>query len=725
MASNDGQKLLVFGLGFAQHDSRKMQQVLRHYDRMPSTPGSRAALFVELTKLGKELDLDEIRRRQAQQITDWMTDGGDFPLGVGPPPLNAAQSQYRSPAAPPYFSQINNQYGPGHVLTFLGHDDGGTSSEISAPVPQNNPAGDVEDAVMQSQDGNWPEEDRSGSAWGAAAGSEANGEYDEWDPAAGKATRHSGRAFNGSGAQLEEDNPEEDDHEDEEPHQMDAYRWAPAPAALDGPFRGRGRTFDDIDESAVTTANLGENSLPFDVLRPNSNRDVPVPRLRADQMWRGNNVRGLGAAWPTMPPGRPQGFGGLPMGMMGHQGRGNRPRMEHDLEEEEDLDDRWGAAPGHFALGPGRALNDPEPAPAEEPVHDSDTQEALSDTESIYAKDDEEQSLPRSPEDDDNEPIECPICLEEYPPSGFPKRPLVTDQCDHPDKACLRCLDSSITTVVETGALHILACPLCPQKLSRREVKEYAKKKVYKRYKYLKQQALIPGHYISCTNPACGGSQAHDSNGPSGPQMACKFCQFETCAKHRRPWHRGQTCVEFDMDPIQMERLEEEEATAKLLASEDTSICPKCGQGVTKTDGCDHMMCQCGTEWCYVCSCSWENILRIGATAHSTFCIYHPNKVNLTKTQRDAARDRIMGLVHGGEVSPELTRARDEFRQRRREEMRPKLAEAAEARMKQQHEQQQQKRQGSFAANGQARPKKTKFKLMPAWEEGGTTKRGL
>lgn len=80
-----------------------------------------------------------------------------------------------------------------------------------------------------------------------------------------------------------------------------------------------------------------------------------------------------------------------------------------------------------------------------------------------------------------------------------------------------------------------------------------------------------------------------------------------------------------------------------------------------------------------------------------------------------------MGLVHGGEVSPELTRARDEFRQRRREEMRPKLAEAAEARRKQALE---QKRQGSSTA-GQPAPKKTKVKLVPAWEEGGTTKRAL
>lgn len=80
-----------------------------------------------------------------------------------------------------------------------------------------------------------------------------------------------------------------------------------------------------------------------------------------------------------------------------------------------------------------------------------------------------------------------------------------------------------------------------------------------------------------------------------------------------------------------------------------------------------------------------------------------------------------MGLVHGGEVSPELTKARDAFRKRRQEEMRPKLAEAAEARRTHQIE---QKRQGS-ALSSQAAPKKSKVKLVPAWEEGGTIKKPL
>jgi hypothetical protein len=71
MASNDGARLLVFGLTFRQYDNRHMQQILRAYGRMPSNPGLRAALFTGLFDLSKDLEEDEV-----QAITTWLHDGG-------------------------------------------------------------------------------------------------------------------------------------------------------------------------------------------------------------------------------------------------------------------------------------------------------------------------------------------------------------------------------------------------------------------------------------------------------------------------------------------------------------------------------------------------------------------------------------------------------------------------------------------------------------------------
>lgn len=74
--------------------------------------------------------------------------------------------------------------------------------------------------------------------------------------------------------------------------------------------------------------------------------------------------------------------------------------------------------------------------------------------------------------------------------------------------------------------------------------------------------------------------------------MVCEVCSFKTCVKHKLPWHEGQTCEEFDTDDSQLDRLEQNEATARLLSKMDAKVCPTCKQGVHRTEGCDHLMCK-------------------------------------------------------------------------------------------------------------------------------------
>ncbi|KAL1880056.1 hypothetical protein Daus18300_001419 [Diaporthe australafricana] len=635
MSSNDGKQLLVFGLGFAQHDNRKMQQLLRHYSRLPDNPGSRAELFVQLNKVAKELMAysDETAQTQIQQLTDWMTKGGDFPLS----PLDVAPASTTGDGTEPQSSQaMKNNHGSGlfnnqsvlaHRQGYYGQGRTLSGQQSTATLPSQH------DGVNQFRDANFGRQHGRGRT---VSGDWEENEDEEDEEDVGDA------------------NEEEEDDDDESMHDfvggprghMDREEWLDnAPLAWGNAFSGRGRTLNDpTDEDGASSAENEENAAAS------------------------TEVEGQVADRPQNQPGEIE-AGGLDAGIVHSQ---NQTGLVETTERFEDLE--------------------------EDPSHSDSSM------------------LPDEP--DDEEEIECPICLEDYPRSRFPKRHTITEMCDHPDKACLSCLDSSITAIIERGALHILACPICPQKLSHRDIKGYANRAVYKRYKYLKQQSQIPGHYISCTNPICGGSQPHESE---NPMMICNHCEFATCAKHRRPWHEGQTCQEFDLDDAQIERLEEEEATAKLLSGEDMSICPKCGQGVTKTEGCDHMQCQCGTEWCYICSCSYENIIRLGPTAHATFCTYHPNKVSLSKSQQEAARTRIMGLVHGGEVSAELARAREDLRRRRREEIRPKAAEAAEARLRLQQEQSK----GQAKPDGPPDKKKRKVKLLAPWEEGGWVKKAL
>jgi hypothetical protein len=117
---------------------------------------------------------------------------------------------------------------------------------------------------------------------------------------------------------------------------------------------------------------------------------------------------------------------------------------------------------------------------------------------------------------------------------------------------------------------------------------------------------------------------------------------------------------------------------------------------------------------------SYENLKRFGETAHAQTCTYHPNKVRTRKDQEEATRDRMTQLVHGGPVSEALQQARTARNARIKAEVRPLALEAAEKRMKEAKDMARIREAGMKESNV---PKKRKTKLVPAWEEGGLTKR--
>jgi hypothetical protein len=58
------------------------------------------------------------------------------------------------------------------------------------------------------------------------------------------------------------------------------------------------------------------------------------------------------------------------------------------------------------------------------------------------------------------------------------------------------------------------------------------------------------------------------------------------------PWHADQTCAEYDAHP---KEVKEQEVASRNLIARTTKICPnpKCGHGIEKKGGCDHMICKC------------------------------------------------------------------------------------------------------------------------------------
>lgn len=109
-------------------------------------------------------------------------------------------------------------------------------------------------------------------------------------------------------------------------------------------------------------------------------------------------------------------------------------------------------------------------------------------------------------------------------------------------------------------------------------------------------------------NPLRDAPYASKSDERDGRRMVCAKCHCAFCGLCRRPWetfsrkrrtHAGVSCKSHiktcgDTD------------YAFVAQIANTMSCPGCSLRTSRIDGCNHMTCPCGTEWCYVCECRWN-----------------------------------------------------------------------------------------------------------------------
>lgn len=80
-------------------------------------------------------------------------------------------------------------------------------------------------------------------------------------------------------------------------------------------------------------------------------------------------------------------------------------------------------------------------------------------------------------------------------------------------------------------------------------------------------------------------------------EIDCPACATKICAKCRQIAHDGRPCTP--------------DIIVSKIKSLKYKLCPKCGTGVLKMYGCDHIRCHCGAHWCWACERSidicWSN----------------------------------------------------------------------------------------------------------------------
>lgn len=680
MASNDGQRLTVFGLGFRQHDSRKMHRILDHYERLPNKANDRAALYANLTILARDLPAAE-----TQSIEMWLANDGDFPF------VRPVRQSVSDPVPPPFGVPQGGlgRHGPPH--NFRADRAGNVDQDEHSDFDSDEDMDDEFDVRPPPPRHAFPPPHRAQPRHGINRHRHVrnHGQFE------GNNEFGRGQLFGEHG----------NDDEPPAPEPRQAPRNPPRPPPRRGGRGGRGG-FAQLHGGALDPF-VGHGPLPEPLPRPPI---APPPH----RMQAGRPVRGFGQALPGildpfMGHGPPMGFALPGQHQSAFDITGPGRRLGEEGEE----------------TPPGASIVNSEEAERYEEIFNEDQE---NNGQEVYDEMNAERNGDYIPAQSQNYPItqntasrpspdptpeptmECEVCYEDLPVSEFPPNK-ITAVCQHEAKVCYGCLEQGISVQIQEGVLGQLRCPSCPEKLSYEDIQAYASPEIFKRYDYLLSRTSKD--MFMCLAPNCGAGQIHHG-GKDNPMMICQSCDFKVCTIHGRPWHEGQTCREFDCDPSQIERLEEEEATAKLLA-QDSRICQNCGQGVTKQIGCDHMLCRCGKAWCFVCEADWENILRLGGPAHARHCIYHPDHVRKGGKELEADRHRALHAVHGGEVSEELRAAQLEAQDIRRKQIREEALKATQKRLEDMKETKKEEKPTP--------PKKRKPNLKPAWEEGGHARR--
>jgi hypothetical protein len=113
--------------------------------------------------------------------------------------------------------------------------------------------------------------------------------------------------------------------------------------------------------------------------------------------------------------------------------------------------------------------------------------------------------------------------------------------------------------------------------------------------------AFVPERLLPQRRTNSKGKQRVDSGvgTPLSQVVPCPSCETEICVSCRNLAHADATC-----DPLEFGTDKE---TAKLLKTWGYKRCPKCGNGLKRMFGCNHMECRCGAHFCWVCLKNQEN----------------------------------------------------------------------------------------------------------------------
>ncbi|CAL5005921.1 unnamed protein product [Urochloa decumbens] len=200
----------------------------------------------------------------------------------------------------------------------------------------------------------------------------------------------------------------------------------------------------------------------------------------------------------------------------------------------------------------------------------------------------------------------CKICMDAVPPSEAHR---AGRGCAH--AFCGGCLSRYVGGKIRERVAGV-RCPeeRCGGALDPELCQGIIPREVFERWCAALCEAMLMGANTTyCPYKDCSATMlVDDGDGGVGGDVAeaeCPSCRRLFCARCGvAPWHAGVTCAEYGRLG-KGDRGKDDLLLLELAKGKKWKRCPKCEFIVEKREGCLHITCRCGFEFCYGCGGNW------------------------------------------------------------------------------------------------------------------------
>ena len=198
-------------------------------------------------------------------------------------------------------------------------------------------------------------------------------------------------------------------------------------------------------------------------------------------------------------------------------------------------------------------------------------------------------------EDASRQNKKCEICLEDFSLLDCTNYFLNCNCILHN-----KCFDEMVKSAVENNTLPI-KCPNCKIPIHPNFIEDSirnANPQLLPKYDKFSMNNFIQNNsdeYSSCPTPGCEYMFFFN---PGEHNFLCPLCTKHYCLNCKDEWHVNMTCQEYK-DSRDVNKLDDK--FFKFVKGAKFKMCPRCKYWVEKNQGCNHMKCRCGADFCYLC----------------------------------------------------------------------------------------------------------------------------